>query len=177
MRNKKEVNMLKKGLLISFFILIFPVILKGLEGWKEITPVESYSYLLQFISENLQAIRFDTDGHRNEYNAELQTTINLAQQGNLEAVKERVNQIHIPHAQEWITSSVQKEIILVLLKGQALLSEGIWLESGIMEKIKEAIENETAIAFAIVHPADGSTMKLNNGTIVHLRDCSLIIAQ
>ena len=171
--------MLKKAFLLSFILLVFPFFLKG-EEWQMIEPPQSYAYLLQFIQENLQAIHFDTEEHRDGYNAELQITINLALAGNLNAVKERVNQIHIPQTKDWITSEAQKKIILHLLEGEVYVTNELYLRLGAMEKIKKAIENEIIILDYIIHTVDCTTIYVydENGNLIgriHFRDCATII--
>jgi len=137
--------MLKKALLLSFILLVFPFFLKGEEGppedWQTIEPPQSYSYLLEAIFENLPAIRFDTEEHRNEYQNELQTTINLALEGNLDAVKERIFQIHIPQTENWIVSEIQKKIVLILLKSEFYIENGasLYIPPEFQEEIKNGI--------------------------------------
>jgi len=150
--------MLKKAFLLSFILLVFPFFLKGEEAFQMIEPPQSYAYLLERIQENLPIINFDTEEHRNIYNNELSVTINLALQGDLERVKERINEIHIPQATDWITRERQKDIVVALLMLELLFTNEapLCVSSNFPEEIKEGFENET--------------MKIKI-TFIHHRDC------
>jgi len=168
-KDKKEVEMLKKAFLLSFILLVFPFFLKG-EEWQMIEPPQSYAYLLQRIQENLPIINFDTEEHRNIYNNELSVTINLALQGDLERVKERINEIHIPQATDWIKRERQKDIVVALLMLELLFTNEapLCVSSNFPEEIKEGFKNETRkIKITFIHHRD-CDRKDNK----HFNDCA-----
>ena len=165
--------MLKKALLLSFVLLVFPFFLKG-EEWLVIEPPQSYAYLLERIQENLPIIKFDTEEHRNIYNNELQVTINLALQGDLEKVKERINEIHIPQANDWITDKIHKENVLILLKLElfGLEEEGpLYIPTNFSQELRRHFEEGEILRVIEIHHAHCST-KSYPGAVIHFADCS-----
>ena len=171
--------MLKKALLLSFVLLVFPFFLKGEEEWQVIEPPQSYAYLLERIQENLPIINFDTEEHRNIYNDELQVTINLALQGDLEKVKERINEIHIPQANDWITDKIHKENVVVLLKLElfGVEEEGpLFVPTNFSQELKRYFEEGELHPYnSIIHHATCS-QKTYPGGIIHFAGCSKQIA-